>query len=115
MDLLELLREAYARDLLDIEELERFVGEVVAGRPVGLPLEVQALRRELAPAGPPTLANVHAILREAYTEGPIAAEAGMWADMEQRQKQMARQFLAQKRQMRQLADHAAAVEAIKRG
>jgi hypothetical protein len=68
MDLrLELLREGYARDVIDLDDFERFVGHILEGRTVILPADVVALR----PPGPPNAYSIASVLKAAWTEDLI--------------------------------------------
>lgn len=71
MNALEKLREGYARDLIDLETFERFVGWIFEGRSVVLPVDVAAL----VPAGPASTSNMARVLKEQWSDAPGGARA----------------------------------------
>lgn len=64
MNALEKLREGYARDLIDLETFERFVGLILEGRMVALPVEVASL----GSSGPASASTFSAVLKAGWTE-----------------------------------------------
>lgn len=68
MNALEKLREGYARDLIDLETFERFVGWILEGRSVALPSDVLAL----GPAGPASASSFASVLKGAWADAPGA-------------------------------------------
>lgn len=70
MNALEKLREGYARDLIDLETFERFVGWILEGKHVALPVDVATLGRDHmtdAPGG-------------VMTYWPVTAKGHDWYD-----------------------------------
>lgn len=64
MNALEKLREGYALDLIDLETFERFVGLVLEGRMVALPVEVASL----GSSGPVSASTFASVLKAGWTE-----------------------------------------------
>jgi hypothetical protein len=61
MDAYERLREAYSRDVIDLEEFESGVDALLRGQIYALPA-VWTIR----PSGPPSTRNITAALKEAW-------------------------------------------------